>query len=145
MENIKKQNRKILSSKRKLKVIINNEMVNDSQIIATKFNNFFTSIGPALADNITCSVDPISDVDTIISSIVITYVSYMDVKNTILSLKNSSPGYNKFPAFIAKQWNDNYVVPLTYVISMSLMEGIFPSELKLAKVVPIFKSGELDM
>ena len=31
-----------------------------------------------------------------------------------------------------------------YVINMSLMEGIFPSELKLAKVVPIFKSGESD-
>ena len=27
---------------------------------------------------------------------------------------------------------------------MSLMEGIFPSELKLANVVPIFKSGESD-
>ena len=35
-------------------------------------------------------------------------------------------------------------VPLTYVINMSLMEGIFPSELKLAKVVRIFKSGESD-
>ena len=27
---------------------------------------------------------------------------------------------------------------------MSLIEGVFPSELKLAKVVPIFKSGESD-
>ena len=68
----------------------------------------------------------------------------MNVKNTILSLKNSSPCYDEFPAFIAKQCIDNYVVPLTYVINMSLMEGIFPSELKLAKVVPIFKSGESD-
>ena len=50
---------------------------------------------------------------------------YMDVKNTILSLKNSSPGYDEFPAFIAKQCIDNYVVPLTYVINMSLMEDIF--------------------
>ena len=133
-----------LSSKRKLKFTINNETVNDSQIIATEFNNFFTSIGPALADKITCSVDPISYVDTIINSIVITYVSYMDVKNTILSLKNSSPGYDEFSAFIAKQCIDYYVVPLAYVINMSLMEGIFPSELKLAKVVPIFKSGEYD-
>ena len=33
---------------------------------------------------------------------------------------------------------------LTYVINMSLMEYISPSELKLAKVVPIFKSGESD-
>ena len=48
----------------------------------------------------------------------------MNVKNTILSLKNSSPCYDEFPAFIAKQCIDNYVVPLTYVINMSLMEGI---------------------
>ena len=106
--------------------------------------HFFTSIGPELADKITCSVHPISYVDTIVNSIVISYALYMDVKNTILSLKNSSPGYDEFPAFITKQYIDNYVVPLTYVINMSLMEGIFPSELKLANVVPIFKSAESD-
>ena len=127
-----------LSSKRKLKFTINNETIDDSKIIANEFNHFFTSIGSELADKITCSVDPISYVDTIVNSIVISYASYMDVKNTILSLKNSSPGCDEFPAFIAKQWIDNYVVPLTYVINMSLMEGIFSSELKLAKVVPIF-------
>ena len=130
-----------LSSKRKLNFKINNETVNDSQRIATEFNNFFTSIGPALADKITCSVDPISYVDTTINSIVISYVSYMDVKNTILSLKNSSTGYDGFSCI---HCIDNYVVPLTYVINMSLMEDIFPSELKLVKVVPIFKSGESD-
>ena len=112
MENIKKDS---LSSKIKLKFTINNETVDDSKIIANAFNNFFTSIGPELADKITCSVDPISYVDTIVSGIVISYASYMDVKNTIISLKNSSPGYGEFPAFIAKQCIDNYVVPLMYV------------------------------
>ena len=68
----------------------------------------------------------------------------MDVKDTILSLKNSSPGYDELPASIAKQCIYNYVVPLTYIINMSLIEGIFPSELKLEKVVPLFKSGESD-
>ena len=124
-------------SKRKMKLTINNETVNNSRTIANEFNNFFVSIGPALADTITCSVDPMSYVDNIMNSIAISYVSYMDVKNIILSLKNSSPGYDELPAFIAKQCIDNYVMPLTYIINMSLMEGIFPSELKLAKVVPI--------
>ena len=67
----------------------------------------------------------------------------MDLKNTILSLKNSSPGYDEFPAFIAKQCIDNYVVQLTYVINMLLVEGMFPSELKLAKVVPSLNLGNL--
>ena len=61
----------------------------------------------------------------------------MDVKN------NSSPGYDKFPSFIAKQYIDNYVVPLTYVINMSLMEGIFPAELNLAKVNKSINLGNL--
>ena len=51
-----------LSSKRKLKFTIINETVNDSQIIATEFKNFISSIRPALADKITCSVDAISHV-----------------------------------------------------------------------------------
>ena len=127
-----------LSSKRKLKFTINNETVHDSKIIANEFNHFFTSIEPELADKITCSVDSISYVDTIVNSIIISYASYMDVKNTILSLKKSSPGYDEFPTFIAKQCIDNCV------INMSLKEGIFPSELKHAKVIPIFKSGESD-
>ena len=132
------------NSKRKLKFTINNKIVSDSQTIANEFNNVFTNIGPALADKITCSVDPMSYVDNIMNSIVISYVSCMDVKDTILSLKNSSPGYDKLPAYIAKQCIENYVVPLTYIINMSLIEGIFPSKFKLVKVVPIFKSGESD-
>ena len=112
-----------LSSKIKLKFKINNETVNDSLIIAIEFN-FFTSIGPVLADKITCSVDPISYVDTTINSIV---VSYMDVKNTILSLKNSSPGYDEFPAFNAKQCIDHYVVPLTDLCNKNVIGGRYLS------------------
>ena len=68
-----------------------------------------------------------SYVDNIMNSIVILYVSCIDIKTTILSLKNNSPGYDKLPASVAKQCIDNYVVPLTYIVNMSLMEGVFPS------------------
>ena len=91
----------------KLKLTINNKTVNDYQTIANEFNNFFVSIGPALADNITCFVDPMSYVDSITNSIVISYISYMDIQTTILSLKNSSPGCAEFPAsiqFIISVW-----------------------------------------
>ena len=79
-------------------------------------------------------------VDNIMNSIVISYVSCIDIKTTSISLKNSSPGYDELPASIAMQCIDKYVVPLTYIVNMI---GVFPSELKLAKVVPIFKSDKV--
>ena len=94
------------NSKIKLKFTINNEIVSDSQTIVNEFNNFFTNIGPALADKITCSVDPMSHVDNIMNSIVISYVSCMDVQDTMLSLKDSSPGYDELPASFTTQCID---------------------------------------
>ena len=66
----------------------------------------------------------------------------MDIRTVISSLKNSIPGFDGIPSFVANQCIDNFIQPLTYIINISLMEGVFPSELKLAKVVPIFKSGD---
>ena len=88
----------------KIRVQYNNQTVNDSQTIANEFNHFFVSIGPALADNIKCFVDPMSYVDNIMNSIVISLLSYvfcMDIKTTILSMKNGSPGNDELPASIA--------------------------------------------
>ena len=36
----------------------------------------------------------------------------------------------------------NIFKPLTHVINLSLIQGVFPSELKLARVVPIYKNGD---
>ena len=43
---------------------------------------------------------------------------------------------------INKSCIDEYIEPLTHLINVSLRTGICPSELKLARVVPIFKSGD---
>ena len=43
---------------------------------------------------------------------------------------------------VAKQSIDSYIEPLTCLINRSFADGIFPNELKLARIVPIFKSGD---
>ena len=68
----------------------------------------------------------------------------MDVKNSILPMKNSSTGYDELPASIGNQCIDTYVVPQTYIINMSLIEGIFPSELQTSKSCSHRQSGESD-
>ena len=45
------------------------------------------------------------------------------------------------PASIMKKCIDEYITPLTYLINYSIREGIFPEKLKIAKIIPIFKSG----
>ena len=125
------------NSTRKLSFNINNTVVTDSEVIANEFNNFFVSIGPTLASNITCSKDPLTYVNGIVNSIVVHNVTSMDIRTVISSLKNSSPGFDGIPSFVANQCIDYFIEPLTYIINMSFMEGVFPSELKLAKVISI--------
>ena len=130
------------SSKKKLIFDINNKTTTDPKEIATGFNNFFVTIGPQLAKNIKSDINPLSYVKSVNNSIVLTDVTSTEVRNVIASLKNSSSGYDEFPPFVGKSCVEAYIKPLTHLINLSLKSGVFPSELKLAKVVPIFKAGD---
>ena len=57
-------------------------------------------------------------------------------------MKNLPPGYDEMPASILKQCTDIYIDPLTHLINLSINQGIFPSKLKIAKVIPIYKSDD---
>ena len=37
---------------------------------------------------------------------------------------------------------NNTALPLTHIINLSLSNGIVPNDLKIAKVIPIFKTGD---
>ena len=65
-----------------------------------------------------------------------------EVRNVMVSLKNSSSGHDEFPLFVGKSCVDAYIELLTHLINVSLKSGVFLSELRLAKVVPIFKAGD---
>ena len=43
---------------------------------------------------------------------------------------------------LGKPFLADYIKPLTYIINKSFETGIFPYELKITKIVPIFKSGD---
>ena len=69
-------------------------------------------------------------------------VTTMEVKNVINFLKNASPGPDEFHSFVEKECLENIIEPLTHLMNCSFRSGVFPSPLKLAKVVPIFKSRD---
>ena len=57
-------------------------------------------------------------------------VSENCVKTVISQLNNSAPGHDGLPPSIMKQLTNEYVIPLTHLINLSIVQGDFPSELK---------------
>ena len=71
-------------------------------------------------------------------------ITESEVTDIILSLKNSSAGYDKKSAHILKQNIILYIKPLTHLVNRSIKKGFFSDELKIAKFMSIFKSGNKD-
>ena len=70
------------------------------------------------------------------------YISEDEISRTINSLKNASAGWDNIPTFVVKKVTKHIIRPLTYLINKSIEQCIFPDELKVAKVFPIYKSGD---
>lgn len=67
-----------------------------------------------------------------------------EIKKLINSLKNKmSSGHDEIPIKVFKFVGKPLLPPLVHLINSSLITGIFPDQLKIAKVVPLFKKGEV--
>ena len=64
----------------------------------------------------------------------------IDVASTFPAGK--SAGYDNIPMSIIKRSICSISSPLTHIVNLSITHGIVPDELKIARVVPIFKSGD---
>ena len=56
------------------------------------------------------------------------------------SLKSKKgPGFDRIKNELIKDIVHGIVIPLVYIFNLSLLSGIVPKRMKIAKVVPIFK------
>ena len=133
------------SSKVNLQFMVNNQLTSNAQSIANNFNNFFVNIGPNLKKHIPDSeIDPLqylSDIDCM-HSIYLRGTNNEELTKIIKDLKDSGSGYDEVTAKAVKDTFHIYLTPLVHLINLSLAQGIFPKELKIARVVPLYKSGD---
>ena len=118
----------------------NGDKISGSKTIADKFNEYFTKIGLEFASLIDTSHKiPIEN----------PHASYHFSLNTqpqivlkkILKPK-SSFGYDNLSSKLLKEIKYIISCPLSIIINQSLCSGIFPSKLKLAKVIPLYKKED---
>ena len=65
-----------------------------------------------------------------------------EILHTTTNLKAStSEGFDNISTKMLKQTMKEVATPLAHIVNLSLSHGIFPDDMKLAKIVPIFKNG----
>lgn len=136
--NKNKNKNKSISSK----FVIDNNIISDNNVIAETFNKFYVNIGPSLAKKIpNCHKNPLSYINKHVSeSMLLHAVDNNEVQNIITSLKEASPGWDNIHAKIIKCTYNLFLDQLTHILNLSLLQGVFPDQLKIARVIPLYKS-----
>ena len=65
-----------------------------------------------------------------------------EIRNIVLSLKNSSAGFDQISAKAIKHILPSIITPIYHLINRSFELGVFPQLLKLARVIAPFKGGD---
>ena len=71
----------------------------------------------------------------------IAHISNEEVLDIINSLSNKATGPYSVPLKLLILISDLIIIPLCYIMNMSLFSGIYPDKLKIVKVIPIHKGG----
>ena len=127
-------------------ITINNISVTDPLTIANHFNTFFTSVAKKLSSEIPPTDRP---PDPVIRNIEFPFsfnndpISPSEISKIIRSFEpKKTCDADGLSMFFISNFADPLSIPLSHIFSLSLSSGIIPNQLKIAKVIPIFKNGD---
>ena len=118
----------------------------NSADITNTFNNYFTTIGDNLANKIPCSdVNPIFYTSPVNSAFSFAEISLESVLKTLKSINpNKASGPDNIPNKVLKMAAEILSPSLSAIFNRCLAMEIYPDDWKMARVLPIFKSGDKD-
>ena len=121
----------------------NGKLTSDAAEMSIVLNEFFLNVGNDISKSI--QHNPKSPTEYLTNrnsdSIVLSPVNAVELNEIILN-SSKSVGPNSIPVKLLKILGPKISHPLATMINRSFSNGIFPSKLKIAKVVPIFKKGD---
>ena len=136
-------NRKTKKPKLPTTFIDNGNEISDPLTIANKFCEFFTNIGPSYAKKLpTSKTKPDVYLKNRIKDSFFLYPgTEKEIKSLSTDLKSGkASGFDQISSSDVKPNIEQLAKPLTYIINLSISTGIVPSNIKLARVIPIHKN-----
>ena len=126
-----------------MKILDENNEIEDSQEIVNKFADFFSYVGVNLDNNLAHNDNsPLSYIDRNPHSFYLFDVTVDECLKIISKLKLTRTSMNHIPISIFKKIKDLIAPTLIKLINSSFHLGIFPNSMKKARVTPIFKKGD---
>ena len=128
-------------------LIINGDRTEDAELMANKFNNYFTNIARSLAEKIPNSSHSFNKYmkPPILNSFVLSPTSPEEILNRSYTIRSThSRGVDDIDPCIATPHIASVARPLAEIINCSFNTGLVPQAIKIAKVVPVYKKGAKD-
>ena len=123
---------------------VGGNIIDDDKELASNFNHFFVNVG-LNTENVIPKVPNISPSKFLKNrnqiNFVIAYISNEEILDIINSLENKSTGPFSIPVKLLSVISDLIIIPLAFIINMSIQSGVYPELLKVVKVIPIHKGG----
>ena len=123
----------------------NGSTISGNKKIAEYFNQFFVNIGPSLARTIPkCNIHFVSYLgDRVEESLFLNPVSEEQILAIVCKCKSKkSKGYDGIEMCLVKKIVPHILAPLRHICNLSLEQGVFPDDMEIAKVIPLFKAGD---
>ena len=121
-----------------LSLIIKKKHCDDPEIVANHFNKHFASVASKLVNKLSSPSNTLYDYLNSPSknSFFLFPTTPLEVKRLLFKMKSkSSSGIDEISFKILKLTPDNMINGLTHIFNLSINKGVFPSELKIAKVI----------
>lgn len=122
-------------------------LVTDQNEVATKFNNFFVTVGCKAIQtqsDVGASMTKLrSMVPNKLETLDLLEITNTDIINVVKAFKpKRSSGWDEIPMFLIKKCIWWIVAPLSHIFSFSCYTGVFPEKLKWAIIKPLYKKGD---
>ncbi len=126
----------------------NNECITDSKNIANEFNTYFSNITENLnisQDTTNCQFENLEDfISSHIPENVEFTMPFMTENFVLLQLltlnESKATGLDSIGAKFLKMSAHTIAAPLCHIFNLSIRKSVFPSLLKIAKVIPVYKN-----
>ena len=125
----------------------NGATISGNKNIANSFNNFFVNVGPSLANNIPRSNDVFTRYlsDKVEDTLFLKPVTEEEIIKLVNNTKHKkSKDHDDIDMCLFKKIIPHLVTPLEHIFNTSLQKGVFPEGMKLARVIPLFKNGDMN-